>query len=208
MTTKAERGELVRDRIANESVREATGRAWDEWLAALDAAGAADLGHKEIVAHLEREHPDVSAWWRQSITVAYEQARGKRVLGETADAGFQLGVQRTVALNRREAWDLVTSRPELWLGEGAAVAFEPGARFVGPAASGAIRVVKPGRRLRMAWQPLGWPSPATLQLTFTESGPGKTAISAHLERLPDAATREEMRARFCEALERIAAAAS
>src|SRR3712207_9511305 len=99
MTTKAERGELVRDRIANESVREATGRAWDEWLVALDAAGAADLGHKEIVAHLEREHPDVSAWWRQSITVAYEQARGKRVLGETADAGFQVGVQRTVALS-------------------------------------------------------------------------------------------------------------
>lgn len=195
-------------RPSSAAVREATGRDWDEWLTTLDAAGAERWSHKEIVAHLAREHPAVSSWWRQAITVGYAQARGKRVLGETADAGFQVGVQRTVALNLREAWELVTSRPELWLGEGAAVAFEPGARFVGPAASGAIRVVKPGRRLRMAWQPLEWPSPATLQLTFTESGPGKTAISAHLERLPDAAAREEMRARFCEALERIAAAAS
>jgi uncharacterized protein YndB with AHSA1/START domain len=205
----ASRGaDVLLDRISSESVRDATGRGWDEWLEALDTAGAAEWSHKETVAHLAREHPAVSGWWRQAITVGYEQARGKRVLGETADAGFQLGVQRTVAVNPREAWELVASRPELWLGEGAAVKFEPGARFDSPAASGEIRVVKPGQRLRMAWQPLGWPAPATLQLTFTESGAGKTAIGVHLERLPDAAAREEMRGRFREALDRIARAAS
>ncbi len=156
----ASRGaDVMLDRISSESVREATGRGWDEWLDALDAAGAAEWSHKEIVAHLAREHPAVSSWWRQAITVGYEQARGKRVLGETADAGFQVVVQRTVALNPREAWELVTSRPELWLGEGAAVEFEPGARFDSPALSGEIRVVKPGHRLRMASQPLGWPAP-------------------------------------------------
>ena len=76
-------------------MREATGRGWEEWLESLDAAGALDWEHKEIVAYLEREHPEVtSGWWRQSIAVGYEQARRKLQVGETADAGYQVGVQR------------------------------------------------------------------------------------------------------------------
>ena len=206
--------ELTLGRIASASVRAATGRGWEEWLEALDAAGAAGWDHKQIVAYLEREHREVSSsWWRQSITVGYEQARGKRVVGQTADGGFQVGVQRSVAATAAEAWELITSRPELWLGEGASVAFEQGERYEvppgdgAPGAKGEVRVVKPGERLRMTWQPEGWPAPATLQLTLSESRSGKTAINAHLENLPDADAREAMRERWREALERIATAA-
>jgi uncharacterized protein YndB with AHSA1/START domain len=204
--------ELMYGKISSESVREATGRRWEEWLEVLDSAGAADWSHKEIVAHLKREHPDVSAWWRQSLTVGYEQARGKRAVGETADAGFQVGVQRSVAATTGEAWELITSRPELWLGEGASVAFDQGARYDvppgggDPGASGEIRVVKPGDRLRMTWQPQDWPAPATLQVTLSTSESGKTAITVHMEKLPDADAREAMRERWRGALERIAAA--
>jgi uncharacterized protein YndB with AHSA1/START domain len=204
--------ELMYGKISSESVREATGRPWEEWLQVLDDAGAANWSHKEIVAHLKREHPDVSAWWRQSLTVGYEQARGKRAVGETADAGFQVGVQRSVALTPKEAWELITSRPELWLGEGASVAFDQGARYDvppeggDPGASGEIRVVKPGDRLRLTWQPQDWPAPATLQLTLEESSSGKTAITVHMEKLPDADAREAMRERWRQALERIALA--
>jgi uncharacterized protein YndB with AHSA1/START domain len=204
----SEKGELVLDRISSESLREATGRGWDDWLATLDSAGAADWSHKEIVAYLGREHgEDTSSWWRQSITVGYEQARDKRVVGETADTGFQVGVQRTVAATVPEVWDLITARPEVWLGEEAFVAFAEGEHYEIPGASGEIRVVKPGDRLRMTWQPEEWPAPATLQLTLAETGSGKTAIQAHLEKLPDADAREAMRARWREALERIVAAA-
>jgi uncharacterized protein YndB with AHSA1/START domain len=204
----------VRDRISSDSVHEATGRGWDEWLEALDAAGAADLDHKEIVAYLEREHGDVTTgWWRQSLTIGYEQARGKRIVGETADTGFQVGVQRSVGATPTEVWELITSQPELWLGEGASVAFDEGERYEvppengAPGATGEIRVVKPGERLRLTWQPEDWREPATLQLTLSTSESGKTAIQAHLEKLPDADAREAMRTRWREALERIAAAA-
>ncbi len=190
---------------------EATGRDWSSWLEVLDAAGAAELSHKEIVAHLEREHPEVSSgWWRQSIAVDYERARGRRVVGQTADAGFQVGVQRTIPADAERAWELITSRPDLWLGEGAAVAFEKGEHYEvpgaegGPQASGEVRVVKPGDRLRMTWQPSGWSQPATLQLTLSESKSGRTAINVHLEKLPDSDAREEMKRRWREALERIA----
>jgi uncharacterized protein YndB with AHSA1/START domain len=199
-------------RVSSEAVREATGRGWEEWQATLDAAGAAEWSHKEIVAYLEREHPEVaSGWWRQSVTVGYEYARGSRVVGQTADTGFQVGVQKRVPLTVAEAWERITSRPELWLGEGASVAFDAGERYRVPSAhgepgaSGEVRVVRPGNRLRMTWQPEGWPSPATLQLTVTEAGSGKTSIGAHLEKLPDAEAREAMRARWRAALDRIAA---
>jgi uncharacterized protein YndB with AHSA1/START domain len=160
-----EEDELALSQVSSKSVREATGRGWEEWLEALDAAGAAGWDHKEIVAYLECEHPEVSSWWRQSIAVGYEQARGKRVVGETADVGFQV--------DKGE-------RYEVSPGNGA------------PGASGEVRVVKPGDRLRMTWQPEGWPAPATLQLRLSESGTGKTAIHAHLEKLPDAHAREAM----------------
>lgn len=204
-----EKGELTLGRVSSESVREATGRGWEEWLEALDAVEAADWDHKEIVAYLEREHREVSSWWRQSITVGYEQARGKRIVGETADVGFQVGVQRSVAATVTEVWELITSRPELWLGEGASVTFDKGERYAvlpghgAPGVSGEVRVVKPGDRLRMTWQPQGWPAPATLQLALSASGSGKTAIHAHLEKLPDADVREAMRKHWREALERI-----
>ena len=200
--------ELLLDRISTESVREATGRGWDDWLKTLDDAGAEDWDHKEIVAYLKREHGEAtSSWWRQSITVGYEQARGKRAVGETADTGFQVGIQKSVDATVTEAWELITSRPELWLGEGASIDFAEGTRYDAPGVSGEIRVVKPGDRLRMSWQPEEWSAPATLQLTLSETESGKTAIQADLEKLPDADAREAMRTRWREVLERIAAAA-
>jgi uncharacterized protein YndB with AHSA1/START domain len=211
MTT---RKSLTIDRISSDAVRRATGRGWEEWLDVLDRAGAGDWNHKEIVAYLEREHPSLSGWWRQSVTVGYEKARGKRADGETADAGFQLGVQRSVGSPAARVWKLIVDEPQLWLGEGAAIEFRVGERYRVPAgkgslaASGEIRVAKPGARLRMTWQPRGWPAPATLQLALTETGTGKTAIRLHMEKLPDAEAREAMRVHWRTAVDRIAAALS
>jgi uncharacterized protein YndB with AHSA1/START domain len=200
------KGQML-DRISSESVREATGRGWEEWLETLDAAGAADWSHKEIVSYLEREHrEETTAWWRQSLTVGYEQARGKRALGETAEAGFEVGVRRTVDASADEVWELLTVRPELWLGKG--VAFRPGERYSVPGAVGEIRVVKPGDRLRLTWQPEGWAAPATMQLTLSRARSGKTTITAHVEKLPDADARDAMREHLREALDRVVAAAS
>lgn len=200
--------ERVMGRISPEAVLEATGRSWEGWLAALDGAGAEGWTHRQIVAHLETAHPEVgSGWWRQSLAVGYERARGKRVTGQTADAGFQVGVRRSADLTPGEAWKLITERPDLWLGEGAAVTFEPGEAWWGPDAAGEMRVVKPGDRLRMTWHPDGWRAPATLQITLTASASGRTAIGVHLERLPHAEAREAMRERWRAALERLVAAA-
>lgn len=199
-------------RVTSRAAREATGRGWREWVEVLDTAGARNWDHKEVVAFLEREHPQASPWWRQSIAVAYEKARGSRVLGETADAGFEVGVQRSLAVGRDEVWEILVARPDLWLGEGAEVDLERGGPYVvrdaaddggAVSARGDVRVVRPGHRLRMTWQPEGWASPATLQLTLSVAASGRTTLGVHLEKLPDAQAREAMREHWRGVLDRV-----
>jgi len=200
-------------RVSEEAVRAATGRGWAEWMALLDAAGAGDLDHRGIVDHLERAHGgEVSSWWRQSIAVGYERARGMRVVGQTAGAGFQVGVQRTVSLGRDEAWQLLTTRADVWLGAGAPLTLRPGTTYRvtgadGGEVHGEIRVVRPGDRLRLTWCPAEWDAPATLQLTVQPRRPGRTTLHVHLDRLADAGARERMRAHWRGVLDRLVAEA-
>lgn len=198
---------LVTDRVTDSAVKEATGRDWKGWTRALDAAGAIELNHKQLVAHLAREVE--STWWQQSIAVAYEQARGKRVVGETAATGFQVGVVRTLPMSAQELWERVVTQAERWLGVGAKLTLKPGAGYEVPKRRGApgvrgeVRVVKPGQRIRMTWQPDGWRKPATLQLTLMPKARG-ASFHVHMEKLPDAKAREAMREHWSGVLEGLA----
>ena len=60
--------------ISNRVVKTGTGKTWDDWFSILDEAGEAKLGHRAIVAVLQKYY-QVDDWWQQSITVAYERAR-------------------------------------------------------------------------------------------------------------------------------------
>jgi hypothetical protein len=82
--------------VSSDAVARRTGKSWAEWFALLDAAGAAELDHKGIVAVLAQRH-GVGPWWQQMVTVAYEQARGKREKQET-DEGYQVDVSKTLEL--------------------------------------------------------------------------------------------------------------
>jgi uncharacterized protein YdhG (YjbR/CyaY superfamily)/uncharacterized protein YndB with AHSA1/START domain len=203
----AKKSERVTDRVTDAAVKEATGRDWKAWMRALDAAGASELSHQQLVAHLGKEVE--SSWWRQSISVAYEQARGTRAVGETATTGFQVGVVRTLPLKAPALWKWVTTQPEHWLGAGVELTLKPGKPYAVPKRRGApgvrgeVRVVKPGERLRMTWQPDGWKKPATLQLTLTPKAKG-ASLGIHMENLPDAKAREDMRERWSRLLTRFA----
>ncbi|AKJ03778.1 Hypothetical protein AA314_05404 [Archangium gephyra] len=195
---------LITERVTDSAVKEATGRDWKGWMRALDAAGAGELNHKQLVAHLAREVE--SSWWRQSIAVAYEQARGKRIVGETAAMGFQVGVVRTLPVSAPDLWERIATQPEHWLGAGATLTLEPGAGYEVPkrrgvpGVRGEVRVVKPRQRIRMTWQPEGWRKPATLQLTLVPSKRG-VSLRVHMEKLPDAKAREAMREHWSSVLE-------
>jgi Domain of unknown function (DUF4287) len=82
-------------RTTDEAVRGATGRGYDDWFALLDASGANGRRHGEIAASLMDDHA-VDHWWSQTITVAYEQARGLRPPGGDRDGMFTVGASKTV----------------------------------------------------------------------------------------------------------------
>jgi uncharacterized protein YndB with AHSA1/START domain len=194
------------NKVSSVAVRKATSKSWDEWLEIIDTAGGADLTHKEIVAFLKENH-EVSPWWQQMITVGYEHARGKRVEGETAEAGFEIGVQKTLPFPLENIWEFITSEPglKLWLGEVSALKWERGEAYrTSDGASGEVRVHRPLERIRLTWKPEAWEKPSTVQLTFISSGKQKTSVRFHHENIPDGETRETMRSRWKHSLEEIA----
>jgi len=186
--------------ISDDAVRAATGRAPAEWEALLDARGAAELPHRQIVSLLQETGEVRSGWWLQMLAVDYERRKGRRAVGQTADTGFQIGVQRTLPITPDEAWALLMS-PEgvrTWLG-GEGPRWEKGEKYaLHDGAAGEVRVFKPGSHLRITVHPEGWPRASTLQVRVTPSGEQKSVISFHQEHLPGTAEREARR-RFFEA---------
>jgi uncharacterized protein YndB with AHSA1/START domain len=180
--------------ISDAAVRRATGRGWAEWIALLDAAGAQAWSHKEIVAWLAA-HAELSGWWRQSVAVGYEQATGKRVPGETADAGFQVGVRLTIAAPPASVWKALCSPAGMahWLGSEVAE-LAPGAGYeTTDGTRGEIRVVKPADRIRFTRRGRQASTPSTVQIALAPSGEAKTTIIFHHEKLRDTHEREAMR---------------
>jgi uncharacterized protein YndB with AHSA1/START domain len=180
--------------ISDTAVRRATGRGWDEWIELLDAAGAQDWSHQEIVAWLAA-HAELSGWWRQSVAVGYEQAIGKRVPGETSGTGFQVGVRVTLAAPPASVWEALVSPAgkAVWLASEVAD-LVPGAPYeTADGTRGEIRVVKPADRIRFTAHRPGAPTASTAQIALVPSGQAKTAVTFHHEKLRDAEEREAMR---------------
>ncbi|GGA14147.1 hypothetical protein GCM10008018_68850 [Paenibacillus marchantiophytorum] len=123
-----------------------------------------------------------------------------KVVGQTAEAGFQIGVRRTLPLYQEEAWELLISPSgrKFWLGEVADLSFTKGQAYqTVDGCSGEIRVVKPLEQLRLTWQPAAWEHASTLQIRLLPTAnPGRTTISFHQEKLDNEERREEMKARW------------
>ncbi|WP_394215148.1 hypothetical protein [Brachybacterium vulturis] len=100
----------------------ATGVPLAEWTQRLDAAGGRDLDHASI-ARLLAQQWEISGWWAQGVTVAYEQVIGRRVVGQSCEGDFAASASRTVAgdpgsvRDRWEAFMTPERREELGLAE-------------------------------------------------------------------------------------------
>jgi uncharacterized protein YndB with AHSA1/START domain len=116
----------------------------------------------------------------------------KNTTGLTKDAGWEVGVRKTVAASPSVVWDfLLGDGLALWLGKtelraekGAPYATEDGVK-------GAVRTITPGSKLRVSWRPDDWPHDTILQVTVKEA-PGGTTIGIHHEQLADRDERRMM----------------
>jgi len=163
------------------ATEKATGKPWAEWMALLDAAGALEMSHKEIVAYLTR-HTGVSAWWQQQLTVGYEKSRGLRQQHEMRD-GFQISRSKTIAAPIEAVYDA-------WTGEAARARWLPDAAF-------AVRSATPPRTLRLTWS-----DGTMVEVRLADKG-GRTTVTVQQNKLPDAEAAEGMKTYWAEALGRL-----
>jgi uncharacterized protein YndB with AHSA1/START domain len=132
----------------------------------------------------------------------------ERPTGLTRDAGWEIGVSRTVPFPLAEVWDFLTS-PEgstVWLGagvhrlDGPSEAYETSAGIAGE-----IRSFRPHDRVRLTWRPPDWDHDSTVQFTVSGAGAGRTMLRFHQERLADADEREQQRAHWRAVLDAVIA---
>ena len=116
----------------------------------------------------------------------------KNTTGLNKDAGWEVGVRKTVAASPAVVWDfLLGDGLALWLGKtelprekGAAYATEDGVK-------GSVRTFTPGSKLRVSWRPDDWPHDTILQVSVKEA-PGGTTIALQHEQLADRDERRMM----------------
>jgi hypothetical protein len=91
--------------LSDESIRERTGRGWEQWFDLLDEWGAAERSHRDIARWVAGQlEIEPLGWNAQAVTMAYERARRGRQVGERED-GFAIGASRTVAVPVERLFD-------------------------------------------------------------------------------------------------------
>lgn len=117
-------------------------------------------------------------------------------VGRTRDAGWQIGVSKTIDRSVEEVWAFITSPAgvAIWLGEGVTVLPERGEGYETSAGiRGETRSFRELDRVRLTWQPPDWKHDTTLQLAVSSAGEGRARLGVHQERLADSAEREQQR---------------
>lgn len=130
-------------------------------------------------------------------------------VGRTRDAGWQIGVSKTLDHPIEDVWAFLTSPAgtAIWLGDDVTVLPERGAGYE---TAGGVRGETRGfhelNRIRLTWQPPDWAHDTTVQLAVTPAGEGRTRLTLHQERLADAAEREQQRRHWQSVMNAIAKA--
>ena len=166
-------------------VRQNTGKGWREWFRILDAWGAKERKHPEIVSRLLDEY-GVPGWWAQSITVGYERSRGMRAKYQTAAGLFQVSVSKTFPIGVGRLFKVFAEAPQRnkWLERGTLK----------------VRTTQKDRTARFDFRD----GSSRVVAFFDPKDRNKTTVTVQHEKLPDAGAVEDMRAMWKERLARLA----
>lgn len=123
--------------------------------------------------------------------------------GLTKDAGWEIGVSRTLPQSPSAVWDFISGPRglELWLGTGARLTPERGAPYTTDAGTGGeVRGYRLGDRIRVTY------GHTTVQVTVSAAAGGRAVLRFHQERMASAEERERQRAHWQRVMDRIAGA--
>lgn len=171
--------------VSDAAVLKATGRTWDQWVKALNKAGAAEMEHKAI-ALLVHEKFGIDDWWAQMVTVGYEHAVGRREKHQKA-GGYEISGNKTIHCpveTAFAAWEDARRRKR-WLDEAIT-----------------IRKATPHKSMRITWSD----GKTSVSVNFYPKGDDKCAVQLQHGKLPDAEAAERMKAYWKTKLEALRAA--
>ncbi|MFC4516441.1 MULTISPECIES: SRPBCC family protein [Streptomyces] len=122
--------------------------------------------------------------------------------GLTKDAGWQIGVSRTLPHPAAIVWDFISS-PEgigFWLGAGAVLTPERGTPYrTTEGVTGEVRGYRPGDRIRVTY------GTTTVQVALTPAADGaRTMLRFHQEHLASAEERERQRVHWQRVMDQVA----
>ena len=118
--------------------------------------------------------------------------------GLTKDAGWQIGVSRTVAHPIDDVWAVLVNPAGIavWLGSGVSFAGRAKERYeTDGGVVGELRSYRPGDRIRLTMRSPSAEHDTTIQIALEDKG-DRTGIRFHQERLADEAERERQRAHW------------
>jgi hypothetical protein len=170
-------------RMSGEAVKARTGKAWKEWFAILDKAGAKKMTHQEIVKFLNTKH-GIGSWWQQMVTVTYEQERGLRARHE-GPKGYQISVSRTVGVslaNLYRAFATEKNRSR-WLDEDGLI----------------VRKATANKSMRITWKD----GKTSLEVYFSAKGDKTSQVVVQHSKLPDGKTAAKMKTYWRKTLDRL-----
>ena len=172
----------------DDALRAATGRDWNEWIALLDASGAAKqaFDHQRIWDLAMQSLPETAGWWGQMVSVGYERARGLREKHESCNGEFQATLSKTLPVPlfaAFAAWADESLRGE-WL-DAPALSFTK---------------LNAGKNIRARW-----PDGALLDIRFNATGPDKCQIVVDTMKLNDSEAVRQAKAFWQAQFERLQA---
>lgn len=159
--------------MSDDAVRARTGRGWPEWVAALDAQDATAMSHRDIARWVGDNH-DISAWWAQTVTVAYERIRGLRDIGQRRGGLYEANKSRTFDVPATMLYRAFAEkrRRRRWLTD----------------ADPTVRTSRKDHSVRFAWE-----DGTTVDVRFTARGDGRAQVAVQHEGLADRAAMERAR---------------
>jgi uncharacterized protein YndB with AHSA1/START domain len=123
--------------------------------------------------------------------------------GLTKDAGWEIGVSRTLPRSPPAVWEFISGPRglELWLGTGARLTPERGAPYTTDSGvGGEVRGYRPGDRIRVTY------GGTTVQVAVSAAAGGRAVLRFHQERMASAEERERQRAHWRWVMDRVAEA--
>jgi len=176
--------EIQRNYPSGKAVQKSTGKKWEEWFSIIDSVGKG-MEHKDIASYLHKEF-QVTGWWSQMITVAYEKEKGLRENYQRPD-GYSISVSKVIEAPVSTLYRQCENKEmqDKWLSK------YDGNMIIGKSNT--------NKSMRITWVD----GKTNLEINFYHRGESKSQIVVQHNKLSDNKQAEKMKLYWRDSLERL-----